>query len=74
MSALLLQVAVKASVVFLATWIVTMTMRRQSAAARHLVWTLGISVGRLDADRTAHRCRSDTGGRTVNGSGRCSGE
>ena len=31
-------------------------------------------VGRLDADRTAHRCRSDTGGRTVNGSGRCSGE
>ena len=47
MSALLLQVAVKASVVFLATWIVTMTMRRQSAAARHLVWTLGISAALL---------------------------
>jgi len=47
MSALLLQVAVKASVVFLATWIVTMTMRRQSAAARHLVWTFGISAALL---------------------------
>jgi len=47
MSTLLLQVAVKASVVFLATWIVTMTMRRQSAAARHLVWTLGISAALL---------------------------
>ena len=47
MSALLLQVAIKASVVFTLAWIAALMMRRQSAAARHLVWTLGISAALL---------------------------
>ncbi len=47
MSALLLQVAVKASIVFALTWFAALLMRRQSAAVRHLVWTLGISASLL---------------------------
>lgn len=47
MSALLLQIALKASVVFTLTWVATLMMRRHSAAARHLVWTLGISAALL---------------------------
>jgi beta-lactamase regulating signal transducer with metallopeptidase domain len=47
MSALLLQIALKASVVFMLTWVTTLMMRRHSAAARHMVWTLGISAALL---------------------------
>src|SRR5258705_1243071 len=47
MSALLLQITLKATVVFTLTWVTTLAMRRHSAAARHLVWTLGISAALL---------------------------
>ena len=39
---LLVQLALKGACVLLATWAVTVGMRRASAASRHLVWTLGV--------------------------------
>jgi beta-lactamase regulating signal transducer with metallopeptidase domain len=41
-AALLVQFALKGACVLLATWAVTVGMRRASAASRHLVWTLGV--------------------------------
>jgi beta-lactamase regulating signal transducer with metallopeptidase domain len=43
-ASLLVQLAIKASLVLVATWLVAGAMRRGSAAARHLVWTLGITA------------------------------
>jgi beta-lactamase regulating signal transducer with metallopeptidase domain len=36
------QIALKGALVLMTTWALTYTMRRGSAAARHLVWTIGI--------------------------------
>ncbi len=43
---LALDLAIKASVILLATWVVSQTLRRASAATRHLAWTFAI-VGLL---------------------------
>jgi beta-lactamase regulating signal transducer with metallopeptidase domain/HEAT repeat protein len=41
---LLLQLAAKGSIVLLVTWAITAGMRRASASARHLVWTIGLTA------------------------------
>src|SRR5262245_28271043 len=41
-AALLIQIALKSSVVLAAAWTVARAMRRRSAAGRHLVWALGV--------------------------------
>jgi beta-lactamase regulating signal transducer with metallopeptidase domain len=43
-AAILLQVAVKAALVLALAWAITLTMRRGSAAARHLVWAVALAA------------------------------
>ena len=42
MPAFFVQTSVKATIVLVAAWLLTRAMRRSSAAARHLVWTMAV--------------------------------
>ena len=60
-AALLLQIALKASIVLAAAWVLTRAMTRFSAGARHLVWLLALLAALAMPAGTAVRPRVESG-------------